>query len=494
MKLTVFNGGLSAVLAKPLISTAEAVKCENVDLSVGALQGVAGPGTVHSIANARYSYWWQYKAKFIADPIKVQYTPYRDRLLKFDGASAKLIGPEETDENIIGIAKPTMAVPATEWSAGALTGTFQYCYTYYNSELNIESAPSPLTDELTVSGKSIGLGPFAYSNAATSIYLYRIGGAYSDFMRVAEITTESYIDDLPDSMITGPILATENNLPPPASITGVSERQGIFFGVVGTRVYYSLGLGEPWYWPSTNYIEFFEPLVATASVGQYTYVFAKSKVYLLLGDATILTKVLLSNEHGASTKESICLLSSTVLFCSLSAVCVLAGTDLRAISVGKLPATTFTVLSSAIHNSVYYAVLPDTTLAVNLQGATPRFSYLVGSWYDVYTDGTRLFTTGANVRKQMDGKPLPYKYKTGWLTDGELSNVKTYDKFYFFTDGPVEVKIYLDGILATTVMCQAGFTETTTPQSQRNAYYCELEFEGSGTLYEAAYTVMPRQT
>lgn len=489
MKLAVFNGGLQTSVAKSLVPATSGVVCENVDLATGVLMGVKGTGTPQSTLTARYSTFWVSENTFIQDPLVTEYLPYRNYLLKFDSTLPWLVGAEVP----LGLSAPETAPVITEGATGPLSGTYQYCYTYYNDNLGIESPPSPLSAELTVTGKAINVSVVGIG-LDTVVRIYRIGGIYSDFMLVAEVSQGELEDSLADGLITGKILDTYTNQPPIATMRGVSERQGIYFGCVGTKVYYSSGLGEPWYWPATNYIEFFEQLVGTASVGLYTYVFTKTKTYMLIGDTTTLTRILLSAEVGAATLGSIATLTKGVLFCSDTGVCVANNGTVTNISTGILAPERFNVLRSVVHADVYYGLMENSVLVVNLQAATPRFSFITSSWQDICSNGVDLFASHANVRYYLDGPTLPYKYKTGWLTEGELTNVKTYDKFYFYTDGPVTVKIFLDGDLATTVQCTAGMTEVTTPQELRNAYYCELEIQGQGALFEVNYLVTPRQT
>lgn len=493
MKITQFNFGVNQVAAPTLIAN-HAVISTNIDLSSGALAPHAGPGTVHSIATKRFSTWWPAQQKFIEDTTAVEYLAYMDKLLRFDGTQPSLLLADNSTIPL-GLPEPSIAPIVTIDGSGVLTGTYQYCYTYYNNTYGIESAPSPLSNELVLANNKALIGFATPIGAVTHIRLYRIGGTWAEFVLLAEIATDTYSDNTDDYDLTGSILATQYNQPPLAAMVGVSYRQGVYFGCVGTKVYYSTGSGEPWYWPASNYVEFFEPVVGTASVGQYTYVFTNTKTYALVGLVDSLTQILLSAKIGATSINSIRTVENAVLFLSNTGLAIASGSTIQELSTGLLQPKARIAVRSAVLQNIYYALLTDDTiLCANLQASSPRFTELQSTFTDIFTDGVRLMVTAANVRKQLDGAPLPFKYKTGWLTEGEVSNVKTYDKVYIYSTGNVRVKIYLDGMLATTIDCTPGLTETTVPQPMRNAYYCELELSGTGTVYEITMPNMTRQT
>lgn len=118
----------------------------------------------------------------------------------------------------MGIPAPTTKLTATDGGAGSLTGTYTYRYTYYNSVDLIESDPSPVSDDLTVSGKQINLSGFVNSGdtQVDRIRLYRTVANGAVWLRLDEFVmgpTTYGPDNAPDSNLSAEV--RQDNGPPP---------------------------------------------------------------------------------------------------------------------------------------------------------------------------------------------------------------------------------------------------------------------------------------
>ena len=85
-----------------------------------------------------------------------------------------------------------------------------------------------------------------------------------------------------------------------------------------------------------------------------------------------------------------------------------------------------------------------------------------------------------------------YTYKTGQLTEGVASELKTYDAVYVYCSGTHTLKIYIDGTLVGTHSLTAGATEVAVPSANMLGYNIQLELTGAGIINELDYVVSGR--
>lgn len=493
-QLTQFNGGLVTRVAPHLLGVTQAVTNVNVDMSAGSLRPLKGPATTGAATGA-YSYWFRNKNQWLSSSIYRDYLEFQGKLIYTDGVKPKIY--DGATERNLGVIAPTMA-PSTALAGGSLTGTYQYAYSYYNDQQGIESSISPLTPELTLANNQVVLTLTPSTDPQVSnIRLYRIGGIWTDFLLVTTLpnTATPYYDNLADQTLQGRLIGNVSNTAPRNELRFVCERQGTFFGAVDDKLYYTKGDGQPYYWPNTFYINVFEPVTALASCTSGIYVFTATSVFILTGnDSTSFALVTLSRSQGCLSAASLVYVNDSVIFGSNDGICVASGANVVVISQVLLTKEAFNITRACLHDDVYYAQLANgTVLMYDMRFGSVKFSYLSCSSTDIYTGADKLYVTVASSRKELSGTALSYTYKTGKLTEGQISNLKTYNKFYLAVDGTVTVKLYLDGALANEQVCSTGTTELAVPQHMREAYYFEVEFTGTGEVQELYYNVMPRQ-
>lgn len=494
MQLTQFNGGLVTRVAPHLLGLSQATTCINVDLSAGALRALAGPSST-GVATQQRSFYSVSQAMWVSADEATEWLDFQDKLIATSASSATVT----IAGNVLplGLNAPTTA-PVGSVGAGGLTGTYQYAYSYVNDTNGIESSISPITSELVLANNAVTFTFSAPTDASvTHINLYRIGGIWSDFLLVATIAVGAltYTDNTADAALVGRILASVDNTPAPAGVRFICERQGTFFGAVGSRLYYTKGDGMPYYWPATNYINVFEPITALAASTLGVYVFTQNAIFLLAGNTALsFSLITVSRSQGCISYSSIAAVNDGVLFASNDGICLLTNTTVTVLSQALLRKEVFNITRACLHDDVYYAQLATgLVLMCGLRLGDVKFSYLSCNSTDIYTGNDKLYVTVNGSRKELNGTALSYTYKTGKLTEGQISNLKTYNKFYLAVDGTVTVKLYLDGALANEQVCTTGTTELVVPQHMREAYYFEAEFTGTGEVQELYYNVMPRQ-
>ncbi|MFX0198560.1 MAG: hypothetical protein ACFFCW_20765 [Candidatus Hodarchaeota archaeon] len=118
-----------------------------------------------------------------------------------------------------GIVFPAVKVTTQEGLSGDLTGTYRHYYTYYNSVTGEESDPSPISDELTVSGKQINLLNFLVSTdpQVDKQRIYRNPNGVQEYYYVGEKNndTSGFTDNVVDDNLGEEI--SFRNAPPKKS-------------------------------------------------------------------------------------------------------------------------------------------------------------------------------------------------------------------------------------------------------------------------------------
>lgn len=146
-------------------------------------------------------------------------------------------------------------------SAGDLSGSYRYMYTFYDAATGSESDPSPTNAAITVSANSaIDVSGIAKSTASrvTSRRLYRTvtgGGTYYLVATISDNVTTAFTDTIADASLSVPAVI-DQGIPPSGRL--VTTYKDILF-ISGNRnypnrVYFSL-TKKPDNFPSTYYID-----------------------------------------------------------------------------------------------------------------------------------------------------------------------------------------------------------------------------------------------
>lgn len=377
----------------------------------------------------------------------------------------------------------------------------QYCYTFYNIDDGTESAPSPVSEELSILTNSVYISDLKTTlESATHIRIYRLGGDLSNFTLVDELAlgTETYTDTKPDIDIAdSELLTTQGLRKPPEDMNYLTEYSSTLFGAVDNTLWFSdSGLVDKW--SKYNYIDFPDTITGLGATQNGLLVFSKNQTHIIIG-TTIdnFAKILMHNSQGCVAHLTIQYVNNVLIWQSLDGICVSNGSSIELISETKLGKLDLSPIASAVYDTEYY-LFHDTgcliveknaifkTLDLIVQGAyySPDFDLL----YYINPDDNGMYSFNTDT----DNK-LTYTYKTGWLADNGLTNVKVYKTIYLFCDGEIEVKCYIDGVLVTTQTLVAGFNELKLPSTSLRGYYAELEFTGSAMLREVEFKTEGRQ-
>ncbi len=405
---------------------------------------------------------------------------------------------------------------ADQYVQSTVSGILQYLYTYYNILDGTESAPSPLSEEIDVTSAIVGVTcPPSDDPQVTHAKVYRVGGTLLGLTEVGELEytgfNETYVDGTPAIDVSGALLNSQLHTAPPEGLRFLKHVYGIFIGAVDDKFYFTLDIGNPNYWPSTYYINFDSDITGLAIAGSGILVFTKYKTYIITGtNASTFVKYVVSEDQGCISSDSIVERGSQVLFFSSDGLCTSSGTDVKVISRPKLGKLGYQTLGKAvIHDDVYHIIVqPKGILAFDFRylpaftwydSGEPRFFH-----YDSLVVGEdKLYGSYGGVLEELfTGDKQEYTYKTGVLTEGSASMLKSYKSVYVASSltAPVDqadasvISIYIDGELVVSRQLYPGTShEIKIPQAKQQGYSMQYKIEGKSDIYEIEYKAMARQ-
>lgn len=496
-RLNVFDGGLNTRLDPTLIDPVQSVVCNNVDTSSGSLKSAKGL-LLTGTAVGKYAYY--FNDEWVSSDDAREYFEYQDVLYwtaknatpqKYDGTTTRKLGIQYP-----GNVRPT----ATEDAAGDLSGAYRYCYTYYNVDDGTESRPSLLSSQIIVVDKQIVISDLVASSdpQVTHIKIYRIGGTSADFYEIGEVDNgvTTFTDNTADLDILGGLLDTEDNNDPPDGLRYLTKTQGRFFGAIGSKLRYDRGIGNPNYWPATNYIDFPENITAIAALYTGLVVFTKYTTWFVSGS---LSAHLISYGQGCRTFESVISVGKSVYFTSTDGICVTQGSQVEVVSRDRLGKVNFNVTSSEVHDEVAYFSLDDNTTVVFDMRHTPNFRYFSYPVERYIKANDVLYAwnsdTGKLSKVFASTSDLEYAYTTGKLLVTGATNLKLFNNIYIHADGEHRVSIIVDDEIVATLDLDGTQTvyDITMPQDKQQGYTIQLAMSGRGTIHEIEFTAVGRQ-
>ena len=394
-----------------------------------------------------------------------------------------------------------LAVPIIEFLTAPFTGTVNYVYTYYDTLTGAESLPSSITSAIVideVSDNAVLVIPAPLqANPAVVVRLYRVGAGLLEYTLVEELGAPKLHNDLiANGDVLGGLLPTDAAGIPPSDLRYLTRSSGMFFGVVGEVLRFTDVFGNIAVWKETHYLDFEVPITGLSDSTSGLVVFTKYKTYLVTGNSpATLSRQLLSGDQGCIAHKTIVQRGSTLLFWSTDGICTLKGSALSVLSKSRLGVLTETPVMATLHNEVYYSVLPDRILAVDLRYGVALVAYEFNiSWLAVGNDV--LYGVQATNRLPMfDGPLAAYQYRTGKLTEGAATETKLYHTVYVSCEGPHTLAIYIDDNLVITVpLLGTKRPETVAiPKEYQRGTSIEFELTGVGTVRELEYKVEGRR-
>jgi len=363
-----FSGGMHTVKAPHLISKNECVYIQNCDIRDSELKSMNEP---LPLIDMELPYFYEFKSKLY------QYGDWRSNVLWdntwywSDGASIGKVLPDGTELEL-GINSPVVAPDLDTSRDGRLQGTYKYCYTYYDNNHGIESAPSPLTEYVEVDMKKITINNFSdpLEDNVTHYRIYRIGGLLPYFALVDEIpiSQKEYIDFKDDTQIDGRELQTLRCNKPPFGIYYLTEYNGRLFGAEGSKLYFS-AKGNPDSWYVYDWLPFPDVITGIAKTPGGLLVMGRHWTYSLMGnDPRSFTLNSVSNIIGCKHCNSIAYINDKAVWLSDKGIAVSNGFSIELITQAKIEQVSdFDPLGAFSTNDRYFlairsALVPKETL------------------------------------------------------------------------------------------------------------------------------------
>lgn len=494
-QLNYFNGGLSTRLALHLIGVNEALIHTNIDISKGTILPLKTDKDEATTVGKSMVY---FKNKWVYSANDVDYVIFQEKLYYSDATGI----PQKSSDGVtfynLGIAKAAFAPSVALVETGNLTGTYQYCYTYYNINDGSESMPSPYSAALVATADKVNVTVVASADPqVTNIRIYRLGGNLTVMSLVATITNtnQTYSDNLADTAIPADILVSSAYGQAPSGLKYLTKANAMFFGAIEDKLYFSeiayVNAWSPYY-----FIDFDEPITAIGAVANGLIVCTEYTTHIITGTSPqTLSKYLLSSNQGCLVHKTMQFISNSLVWLSHDGLCATTGTDIQVITRAKLGKLSFLYPTAAIvYDDVYYLAHQDGMFVAdlrfgsvfyNLTGTADCFHVKNNTLY--YGLDNKLYSLfgGSNNRK--------VHYRSPNYPDGAISTIKNYKTIYAYSSGDLTITIYIDGKRVTSDNLVAGMQEVHIPQQSRLGYYIGFEVAGIGELIELEYKVEGRQ-
>lgn len=490
-----FNGGLSKILAPHLLQVNEARELINVDTRQGA--AVAFKEDKESelrLVHTDHDTMTLYNGELYTGE-QVEFADLSGVLFRSSpGRAQKLF---QGEWHILGIVAPDTKPNVIGGDGGVLSSKYNYCYTYFNIYDGTESAPSPVSDDITVSNKKIGL-EFKSSGdpQVTHIKIYRLGGNKTEMSYVGMVINPrpTYIDNIADVDLTGDILDTYGNGPSPLGLRNFQVAYAMLWGTVGSKVHYS-HIGNGNYWDAYDFIEMDDTVTGMGLTPNGMMVFTKDRAYIITGtDPSSFSKHLISTEFGCIDRRSIQYVNNNLVWAARDGICVSNGGLIQNITRNKVPLTLDRVFASVAFDGRYFLSAWETVYIVDMQEGVV-ISTLDDTYFGMYSDGYKLYAIkqGAIYEMFAGEEPREIVYKSARFSDGMISGIKNYKSVYVYVEGELEFVTLLDGKEHSRQTLVNGYNEIKLPQGERLAYHIQFEAKGKGNLLEIEYKAEGRQ-
>lgn len=396
----------------------------------------------------------------------------------------------------------------------SFNGTYQYVYTFYNSLEDVESAPSPISDEIYLVSGAIKLFNIKSSSdeQVNKKRIYRVGGNTTSFTLVSTIDNEvlTYTDTIPDTNLSNTLLISNNYYEPPTDLKYITEAYSILFGASGNKLRFT-PVNKPEAWPPEYEITFNSTITGIAVVSTGILVFSKYKTYLVTGnDPLSFNSVILDRNKGCIEHKSISEIGNgSVIWATDQDLSISSGTEVKSLTKSLLGKIELNPINSTVHNEIYYCLNSDNTILVADYRYGLSIYYLALTLdYINFADGKLIGINNGTLKELLVGDNYEsMSYKSPVFTDalekianGSLVGVnlyteyKTYKKVYISYTGQINFKIYLDGELCCDYNLSGSAVGSTpkleviqVPFESQRGFSIQFEINGIGEVYEIQY-------
>lgn len=490
MRLQTFNGGLNIRVANQLAAVNEAITHLNIRDEKGDIRPLNNKVAIGTVSGL-YRYYFESLAVWVHSNTNRDYVEYQEKLYYTEvGGVPKVF--DGTNEFNLGIFKPEIPPAVVLGAAGVLTGTYQYVYTYYNSNDGVESGPCQLSaeivatsDQIVVSGITLPTDP-----QVDKIRLYRIGGNLTDFSLVVELSniTTGYTDNITDTAILGDILTTINYVQAFSGLHSLVEAYGMLFGIVGDKVYFT-EIGLPWAWSEFNFIDLPTAGTGIAVTPNGLFLFTETRTIVLTGTTPETFQPFdASRSQGCVSHKSIAYNNEQVTWVSKDGLCLSTGGAIEVVTKNKLGKVTIYPKQAVVYDEVYYLIdnnnliwvvdyryggeikqyqFSDVTYLCT--GNDTLLGYNIDSYYELFK-GVGVYT---------------WQYLSPVFVNGAYTERKKYKSLYMRSTGSITITIYITGTLVLTKTVTATDThEFKIPEEYKDGYSIQIGLTGTGEVHE----------
>lgn len=385
----------------------------------------------------------------------------------------------------------------TNYQATGLNGTYQYALTFYNSTDGTESAPVLSTEYeadwgiATVSNLEIATDP-----QVTHRKLYRIGGASTAFTLVTTLDNivVSYVDSFKDDELEGSLMESEQNFPPPATgMKYMMESYAMLFAADGDKLRFT-PIGQPDYWPQTYYLDFPRPITGLAKTPIGVLVFNEYETWLVTGTGPLsLAQQLLTGSQGCINGDTVVNIEGSALWFSTDGVCMSNGGTVGVITRDKMGKYSLdSTVNAVVYDDRYHLLLLNqgTTLVLDLaRNVIKQMNYGISS---LFVANDTLYGYDAGYLYELEADPdnlMLMQYISPRYIGRGFNTVKTYKNFYIFSEGQINIQIFIDSILVQTAeLPQTKWNhQVKIPTENTRGYGIQFSIVGTGTVYEVSW-------
>lgn len=398
----------------------------------------------------------------------------------FDDNTYDISGNEELDETKV----------------SKFNGTYQYVYTYYNSNDGTESRPSDLSEELKADSGYISLSDLTTSSdpQVTHKRIYRVGRDLTQFTLVDEVLNSetAFVDDLSDVEVDGRLLESDNYSQAPAGLKYLTEAYGMLFGALGTTLRFT-PINKPNAWPEEFSIEYRREITGLGPVANGILVMTRRSTRIVTGTGpTLLSSQTLRGDQGCISFDSIEeIAEGMIMWASEDGLCTSSGNNVKLITQDKLGKLKLKPFNAVVHDEVYYLLEDDGSILAFDYRFNPTFKRLNLDVQNIVVEDNVLYGwhNGYLYKLFQSTSSIPLKYRSAIFDEGRFTLSKTYKKFYFTTTGSLNVKIYIDDYLVFDGQLSGENAEVIQPRVEdQRGHYIQFEIEGIGTVKEIFYT------
>jgi len=498
-QLTQFNGGINIRLSPHLINANEAVEYTNVDNSSMSLRPVKSSTNENTIIG---TYFINFRDSWVSSSTYKDYVIFQDNLYYSDGSSRPMWTSDGTNWLTLGVDRPPSAPTVALGDTGNYHGSYQFCYTYYNSSTGLESQPSDYSSFITAIDSAIltknlvGTG----QPGIDKLRVYRIGGNLTSMSLAFETdnpgegNTKDVNSSIPDDYILG-VLDSYNNAPAPTGLNYLTESNAMLFGSIDNKLYFS-DIAFTEYWSAFNYIKFDNDITGIGATANGLLVFTKYKTHIVTGTSPMtLSKYLLSSNQGCLSHSSISFAKDTLIWASTDGICASDGGIIQVASRDKLGKIEITnIKDSIVFDDVYYLAYEDKILALDTRfGNILREVSQTIDRFSIHNDTLYYSLNGSLYSLFTSPNTMSMSYKSPLILD--KPNYKSlYYNFKVEYIGSITISVIIDG--TTVVTKSLSSTTRTTVEilevEEYIGYNLEFTVTGTGEVFFVDYRTLDK--